>query len=185
MSCVALPILLFRAGGPFTPMHACTAEPFTSVGPTQGSRVLGPGIICARTGPLPAGSAMMAKRNGIQISLVFAPIRVGAPDHPSVQPGIRAAESWRGLRFTEFELRRLDAGEKTWTPNARPLLPDQTGHPSLDFPANSRLDLTDSRGVALLHVVARCCRVQQVQHVRSATWRSTWVWHNRCIGLCS
>jgi hypothetical protein len=74
---------------------------------------------------------MMAKRNGIQISLVFAPIRVGAPDHPSVQPGIRAAESWRGLRFTEFELRRLDAGEKTWTPNARPLLPDQTGHPSL------------------------------------------------------
>jgi len=35
-----------------------------------------------------------------------------------VQPGIRAAESWRGLRFTEFELRRLDAGEKTWTPNA-------------------------------------------------------------------
>jgi hypothetical protein len=93
---------------------------------------------------------MMAKRNGIQISLVFAPIRVGAPDHPSVQPGIRAAESWRGLRFTEFELRRLDAGEKTWTPNARPLLPDQTGHPSLDFPANSRLDLTDSRGVALL-----------------------------------
>jgi hypothetical protein len=158
MSCVALPILLFRAGGPFTPMHACTAEPFTSVGPTQGSRVLGPGIICARTGPLPAGSAMMAKRNGIQISLVFAPIRVGAPDHPSVQPGIRAAESWRGLRFTEFELRRLDAGEKTWTPNARPLLPDQTGHPSLDFPANSRLDLTDSRGLALLHVVAGCNR---------------------------
>ena len=83
---------------------------------------------------------------------------VGAPDHPSVQPGIRAAESWRGLRFTEFELRRLDAGEKTWTPNARPLLPDQTGHPSLDFPANSRLDLTDSRGLALLHVVAGCNR---------------------------
>jgi hypothetical protein len=42
---------------------------------------------------------------------------VGAPDHPSAQPGIRAAESWRGLRFTEFELRRLDAGEKTCTPN--------------------------------------------------------------------
>jgi hypothetical protein len=67
-----------------------------------GEQGLRPGYNLRRTGPLPAGSAMMAKRNGIQISLVFAPIRVGAPDHPSVQPGIRAAESWRGLQISRL-----------------------------------------------------------------------------------
>jgi hypothetical protein len=53
---------------------------------------------------------------------------------------IRAAESWRGLRFTEFELRQLDVEEKIWTPNTRPLSPDQTGHLGREFPAIPRLD---------------------------------------------
>jgi hypothetical protein len=52
---------------------------------------------------------------------------------------IRAAESWRGLRFTEFELRQLDAVQ-IWTPSTRPLSPAQTGHPDREFPANPRLD---------------------------------------------
>jgi hypothetical protein len=52
---------------------------------------------------------------------------------------ISAAESWRGLRFTEFELRQLDAVQ-IWTPSTRPLSPAQTGHPDREFPANPRLD---------------------------------------------
>ena len=52
---------------------------------------------------------------------------------------IRAAESWRGLRFTEFELRQLDAVRRIWTPSTTPLSPDQTGL-SRAFPANPRLD---------------------------------------------
>jgi hypothetical protein len=48
------------------------------------------------------------------------------------KPVIRAAESWRGLRF-----HRIRAA---WTPTTRPRSPDQTGHLAREFPASPRLD---------------------------------------------
>ena len=50
---------------------------------------------------------------------------------------IRAAESWRGLRFTEFELRQLDVVRKDLDAEYEASTPDQTGHPSRDFSSKS------------------------------------------------
>ena len=55
---------------------------------------------------------------------------------------IRAAESWRGLRFTEFEQHQLDAMRKDLGAEYETLSPYRTGHPSRAFPANPRLDLS-------------------------------------------
>ena len=53
-----------------------------------GERVLDPAIICDRTGPLPAGLAMMAEREMVFRFRLSLRLLVGAPDHPSVQPGM-------------------------------------------------------------------------------------------------
>jgi putative transposase len=55
---------------------------------------------------------------------------------------IRAAERWRGLRFTEFELRQI-AAERTSTTNIRFQPRPWHSQPSPAFPANPRLDLTE------------------------------------------
>jgi hypothetical protein len=47
---------------------------------------------------------------------------------------------WRGLRFTEFELRSSKPCERIWTPSTRPLSPDQTGHLGREFSADPSLD---------------------------------------------
>ena len=46
---------------------------------------------------------------------------------------IRAAESWRGLRFTEFELRQLDAVRKDLDAEYEPLSPNQPAIPAAIF----------------------------------------------------
>ena len=53
---------------------------------------------------------------------------------------VRAAERWRGLRFTEFELRQLAAVRQDLDAEYEATSPDQTGHPSPAFPADPRLD---------------------------------------------
>ena len=52
---------------------------------------------------------------------------------------IRAAERWRGLRFTEFELRQLTALRKELDEERLQSCRRQ-GHPNHAFPANRRLD---------------------------------------------
>jgi hypothetical protein len=53
---------------------------------------------------------------------------------------IRAAERWRGLHFTEFELRQIAAVRKELDRNTRTRSRRWQGHPSPAFPANPRLD---------------------------------------------
>jgi|SRR5215212_6474150 hypothetical protein len=50
---------------------------------------------------------------------------------------VRAAERWRGLRFTEFE---LSSSGRTSMPSTRPSSLDQTGGAGNAFPAHPRLD---------------------------------------------
>ncbi len=54
---------------------------------------------------------------------------------------IRAAERWRGLRFTEFELRQIAAVRKDLDQNIRFQPRRWHGQPSPAFPANPSLDL--------------------------------------------
>jgi hypothetical protein len=53
---------------------------------------------------------------------------------------IRAAESWRGLRFTEFELRQLDVVRKDLDAEYEASITRSTGHLGREFPAIPRLD---------------------------------------------
>ena len=53
---------------------------------------------------------------------------------------IRAAERWRGLRFTEFELRQIAAVRKELDAEYETKLTRRAGHPTNAFPANLRLD---------------------------------------------
>jgi putative transposase len=56
---------------------------------------------------------------------------------------IRAAERWRGLRFTEFELRQITAVARSSTPNTRPNSHRWASHPTHVFPANLPLTLSE------------------------------------------
>src|SRR5215207_5054122 len=53
---------------------------------------------------------------------------------------IRAAERWRGLRFTEFELRQIAAVRKDLDMEYEATVTVQTGNPSDAFPAHPSLD---------------------------------------------
>ena len=53
---------------------------------------------------------------------------------------IRAADRWRGLRFTEFELRASPPSERNSIRNTRLRSRRWQGHPSPEFPANPCLD---------------------------------------------
>ncbi len=53
---------------------------------------------------------------------------------------IRAAERWRGLAFTEFELRQVAAVRKSLMLNTRQNSSHEADLPTLAFPANPRLD---------------------------------------------
>ena len=53
---------------------------------------------------------------------------------------IRAADRWRGLRFTEFELRQIAAVRKELDDEYELRSRRWRGHPSPEFPANPRLD---------------------------------------------
>jgi hypothetical protein len=57
-----------------------------------------------------------------------------------VRPLIRAADRWRGLRFTEFELRQIAAVRKELDQDTRLRSRCRQGQPNLAFPANPRLD---------------------------------------------
>ena len=80
-----------------------------------------------------------------------APALSGAPDGFGEKPVlklmfgalIRAAERWRGLRFTEFELRQIAAVRRTSTTNIRFQPRRWHGQPSPAFPANPSLDRSD------------------------------------------
>ena len=155
MSCVALPIYAVSSGRSVHPDARLHGRTFYVCRANAGSRVLGPGIICARTGPLPAGSAMMAKRNGIQISLVFAPIRVGAPDHPSVQPGI--PRCGKLARVTLHRIRTASARRRRKRPGRRMR--------DLYYPTRQAIPASIFQQIRALTLptlgVSRCCTLLQ------------------------
>jgi len=53
---------------------------------------------------------------------------------------VRAAERWRGLRFTEFSFVRSPPSATISMPNTTPKSPDQASHLNRAFPANPCLD---------------------------------------------
>jgi hypothetical protein len=86
---------------------------------------------------------------------------------------IRAAERWRGLRFTEFELVNSQRYARNSTRNIRLQSCRRHGRPNRAFPANRRPDL--AKGDVFIDIEAnRCKKIRELgaRHVVSFEPRS-------------